>query len=306
MDNICHTLVGAALAESGLKRRTRGAMVTLLIGANLPDVDAVAMFSGSGLGFRRGLTHGILALVVLPLLLTALVLLWYRFLPRGGPAPRPRALLGLAALAVFTHPFLDWLNTYGMRWLMPLSGRWFYGDAVFIVDPWLLLVLAGGVLLARHRWAREHPAAGRPARVALALSGTYIAVMLAVTTIGRWVAARDLGMADASARDLMVGPVFARSYAREVIAVDEDAYRIGWVDWLPSPRLVLSKERIPIGDLAAARRAAERNGAARQMLAWARFPFCVAEEDGLWLDDLRYAWGGRSWAAVRLPPTVGP
>jgi inner membrane protein len=306
VDNLCHTLVGAALAESGLKRRTRGAVATLLIGANLPDVDAVAMFSGSGLGFRRGLTHGMLAQAVLPLLLTALVLLWYRLVPRHGPAPRPRVLLGLATLAVLTHPFLDWLNTYGMRWLAPFSGRWFYGDAVFIVDPWLLLVLAGGVLLARLRWAKGHPAAGRPARVALALAGTYIAVMLAVTTVGRWVAARDLGLATAGPRDLMVGPVFAKPYAREVIAVDQDAYRIGWVDWWPSPRLVLSKERIPIGDLVAARRGAEYNGPARQMLAWARFPFCVTEGDALWLDDLRYAWGGRSWAAVRLPVAAGP
>jgi hypothetical protein len=31
MDNLCHTLVGAALGEAGLKRRTRFASATLMI-----------------------------------------------------------------------------------------------------------------------------------------------------------------------------------------------------------------------------------------------------------------------------------
>jgi inner membrane protein len=36
-----------------------------------------------------------------------------------------------------------------MRWLMPFSGRWFYGDAVFIMDVWLWLVLGVGYLAGR-------------------------------------------------------------------------------------------------------------------------------------------------------------
>jgi inner membrane protein len=42
---------------------------------------------------------------------------------------------------------------------MPFDGRWFYGDAVFIIDPWLWLLLGGAALLmysqsrpARVRW----------------------------------------------------------------------------------------------------------------------------------------------------------
>jgi hypothetical protein len=36
MDNLCHTLTGAALAEAGLKHRTRFASAALMIAANLP------------------------------------------------------------------------------------------------------------------------------------------------------------------------------------------------------------------------------------------------------------------------------
>ena len=46
IDPICHTLVGAGLARSGLARRTALGTTTLLIGANLPDVDVLAYFWG--------------------------------------------------------------------------------------------------------------------------------------------------------------------------------------------------------------------------------------------------------------------
>ncbi len=47
MDPICHTLVGAALAESGLKKRTALGTATLLIGANLPDMDVLSLHWGA-------------------------------------------------------------------------------------------------------------------------------------------------------------------------------------------------------------------------------------------------------------------
>ena len=151
MDPIAHTLVGAAAAQTGLGRRSAYATAALVIGANLPDIDGVAMFlSGdSSLYWRRGWTHGILANVLLPLLLTALLIAWSRAF--GRPPPRPCVLLGLSYLAVWSHPSLDWLNTYGVRWLMPFDGTWFYGDTLFVVDPWFWLILAGAAFLFRSR-----------------------------------------------------------------------------------------------------------------------------------------------------------
>lgn len=153
MDPIAHTFTGAALAASGLRRTTPLATATLLIGANAPDVDVVSAFGApfESFAFRRGWTHGVLALAILPLIITALVLLWDRWVrrrenPSAAPA-RAGPILGLAALAVLTHPALDWLNNYGLRWLMPFDGRWFYGDAVFIIDPWIWLGFGGVAFL---------------------------------------------------------------------------------------------------------------------------------------------------------------
>jgi len=161
MDPLAHTLLGATLAESGLKLRSRYATATLLIGANLPDIDAVANFWGAdaALHSRRGVTHGVLAMVALPLMLAAAVWSWHRW--RGSSAPtvdapgfRGRAIVALAFLGVLSHSALDWLNTYGVRLLMPFDGRWFYGDTLFIVDPWFWLLAAAGVVLARSESAR--------------------------------------------------------------------------------------------------------------------------------------------------------
>ena len=104
------------------------------------------------LAFRRGITHGWPALIVLPFLVTAVMLGWDRWVRRRrDPAARPaRAgpLFALSVLGLLTHPSLDWLNTYGMRWGLPFDGSWSYGDALFIVDPWVWLTLGSAVLLS--------------------------------------------------------------------------------------------------------------------------------------------------------------
>ena len=154
MDPLAHTLAGAALAETRLGKVTPLAAPALILGSNLPDIDAVAMLVDRDLALavRRGWTHGVLALVVLPVVLTLALLLLDRSLARRrGQEPRARAgpLLGISALAVASHSSLDWLNTYGVRLLMPFDGTWFYGDALFIVDAWVWLMLGAPVVLAR-------------------------------------------------------------------------------------------------------------------------------------------------------------
>jgi inner membrane protein len=140
LDPLAHTLCGAAIAACSKEPRGRFTTALLVIGANLPDVDVLSYAWGpdAALGFRRGWTHGVLALAVWPFLLIAAE----RGLARLTATPRAgRSFLLLAGLAVWSHPVLDYFNTYGIRLLMPFDERWFYGDALFIVDPWLWLLL---------------------------------------------------------------------------------------------------------------------------------------------------------------------
>jgi inner membrane protein len=176
VDPVTHSLTGAVLSKAGLNRTTPLATATLVLAANAPDIDVVAALQGgfASLAHRRGLTHGPLALLLLPVVVTAGVLLYDRLWRRrrADVAPAlPLPILALAVLGVLTHPPLDWMNTYGIRLLMPFSERWFYGDALFIVDPWIWLVLALPVVgLAAGR-------RGRAGWIVLGIGATLLVLM---------------------------------------------------------------------------------------------------------------------------------
>jgi inner membrane protein len=158
VDNLTHSLVGLAAAKAGLGRVSPYATFICVAAANLPDIDIVALARGPAfyLQHHRGITHsivGTLALAVaLPLLFCAAERVWAR--ARGGePRARLKWLLICSLLLSASHPLLDWTNSYGVRPLLPWDGRWIYGDLLFVIDPWLWLVLLGACfLLAKSRW----------------------------------------------------------------------------------------------------------------------------------------------------------
>jgi inner membrane protein len=302
MDNLCHTLVGAALGKAGLDKRTPLATATLLIGANLPDVDVLAYLWGSdaALSFRRGWTHGVFALALWPFVLTGLMLAWDRGVRRrrnrDAPPADPRALLLLAAVSILTHPFLDWLNNYGMRWLMPFRDVWFYGDTLYIVDPWIWLALGLGVALSR--WWSE-----RPARVALAAVSVYILALALSGLAARAMALRALSESGIPPARLMAGPVFATPFRRQIVADLGDRYVVGTLEWLPRPAFVIGSEGVPKGGDHPAVAAAGRLREGAIFLHWARFPFFrVEERTDVWavqMIDVRYTLQpGRGFGAT--------
>lgn len=284
MDNLTHTLLGAALAEAGLRRKTPLATATLLIGANLPDVDGILYWVASpdsAYGFRRGWTHGVLALAVWPFVLTAAMLAWDRWVRRRRhPETAPAlggTLLWLALLAVCTHPLLDWFNTYGIRWLMPFSRRWFYGDVLFIADPWVWLALGLGWWASRRRRAAGAPGAGRPARLALAVTAAYVLLMGASGAAARQVARGALAARGYVEPRVMAGPEPLTPFRRQIVADVGPGYLLGTVDWLRRPLFVAEGSLIVKGDGAPEVAAAERTPRGEAFVRWARFPFFLVE-----------------------------
>ncbi len=189
MDNLTHSLVGALIGQTGLKKKTGLAMPALIIGANLPDVDAACFFWLEGtehLGFRRGITHGPPALVLLPLILAGLLWGWDRWQASRGKRPEGRApvhfgwLYGLAFLGCLTHPLLDWLNVYGIRFFEPFSSQWYYGDVLFIIDVWLWVLMGFGLWLSLRKEKRGGDWR-KSARVVLAAVLAYIGVQAGIT-----------------------------------------------------------------------------------------------------------------------------
>src|SRR5215203_6494083 len=212
MDNLCHSLVGMALSRAGLNRRTALATSTLVIANNLPDID-VAVFATNTLAmsFRRGWTHGVLAQLTLPIALTGVMLLYDRYSrKKTSPADRahPGQLLLLSYLGVLMHVFMDFTNSYGVRLLMPFSERWFYGDALYIVDPWLYLMLGLAWWLGR-----QH---ARAARLCVALAAIYVLAMVGSNVLARREVASGLTRAGRPADTrFMVTPVVVNPLRRE-------------------------------------------------------------------------------------------
>src|SRR2546421_1667997 len=153
MDNLTHSLVGLSLSKAGLERVSPYATTVCLLSANAADADFVAVFFGDRwtlLHHHRGITHSIVGTITIGLLVPLLVAVIERTITsirRRPPTIRLRGLMVASLIAAATHPLMDWMNNYGVRPLLPWSGRWFYGDLVFIIDPYIWLVLGGAAFL---------------------------------------------------------------------------------------------------------------------------------------------------------------
>lgn len=307
MDNLCHSLAGAAIAHAARGPRLPRAVLLGVVAANIPDVDAfVYLFgeSASAVAFRRGATHGIPALMVWSLVLPTLFAWLQRVRPLGSEQARVhwRQYLPIAALAVVSHPALDWLNTYGVRFLAPFSDRWFYGDAVFIVDPVMLAVLGTGVIGSAWAAGRGRPWASRPALAALVVVFAYAAGMKSASAMTRREVVAKLGIAEPAPRDLMVAPM-PLAWGRHDIVVRRpptyDRYMATWVGG--RPEVSERRWRDPIGDDSTVVARVRETADGRRFLRWSRFPYFVAGDvaDSAFVGDLRYSVGTvESWAGL--------
>ena len=223
MDNLTHTLTAVALSHAGLNRKTRFATLTVIAGANLPDLDVVTWANSTAtyLRYHRGITHSIIGVVVLGVIAG---LAAYAMARRAGPAKHGiaanalwLAACGLAGTA--SHLLLDFTNAYGVRPFLPFSGRWYAWDIEFIVDPLLIFLLTAGLAIpALLRLISEEVGAGKPAYRAGAIFALAAVVLV-------W------GVRDASHRravTLLDSLQFGREDPRRVGAFPSPANPLSW------------------------------------------------------------------------------
>ena len=298
MDNLTHGLAGAVLGQMGLKRKTGLAMPTLVIGANLPDIDAFATLLGTQqLALRRGLTHGPLALLLLPLLLTGAMLAWDGWQARRGRRPpgrapvRPGWLLLLAYLATASHPLLDWLNSYGIRLLEPFSSEWFAANTLFIIDLWLWLAMGLALWLSLRRERRGDARWRGPAWACGVAIVAYVGANGLIT--GRAEALTHAHVHDEHARTptkVVANPVPVAFWRREVLWRDatlhgQGAYGLrvfGESLHLDAP----AAHRMDDARIEAVRRASPEAAA---FLFWSSMPVARFEDGHVILTDQRFS-----------------
>jgi inner membrane protein len=162
VDNLTHSLAGLIIADAALALRQRSAappppqrfraaaLATSVFANNAPDLDFVYTGITNGrLGYllhHRGHTHTLVAVLPLALLAYGLGLLVSRLGPRSPASADRGTLAGLAVLGGLVHVAFDFCNNYGVHPFWPVYSGWFYGDAIFIVDPWLMLIGIGMAL----------------------------------------------------------------------------------------------------------------------------------------------------------------
>ena len=235
--------------QAGPFRKAPLAMATGLIAANLPDVDGVIYFYGNtadALAFRRGWTHGILAMAVLPFVLAGAMLAFDRFVRRRIRPEKPpalwRPLLLLSAIGVLSHPLLDFLNTYGVRFLAPFSWEWFYGDALYIIDPSGSGPRSGPECACRAGVRRRaSPTRNAPRAHRAPATAAYAVSMMLSGVVGRLAANRSF----AGSERRMVGPKSINPLRRQLVLDFGQEYRYGSVEFRPWPNTELSRNVDP-------------------------------------------------------------
>jgi inner membrane protein len=207
-------------------------------------------------------------------------------------------LLLASFVGVLSHPLLDLMNTYGTRVLEPFSHRWFYADSLFIIDPWIWLMLILGLEMS---WRAERLGRGwrRPAGWALTAMLLYVGLNVAISA--RAVAlTQPLVERVASPRMIVAGEVPLEFWKRRMIWRGDAVGGSGEYNLLEglnharlNPELVplrLNDPRLPA--------AAARDRHVRAFLFWSRMPMVTIVGGRAYLTDQRFydqSSRSRSW-----------
>lgn len=177
MDSLTQIVLGAAVAEATLgKKIGNKALLWGGIAGTIPDLDVfyIKLIGGGAIEeivLHRGISHSITFAVLMAPVLGWLV----HWLYRKKNEASFLQWTNLFFWAIFTHPLLDCLTTYGTQLFLPFSDYRVTIASVFIVDffytvPFLLSVIAVSFINRTNGWRRKINYLG------LALSSAYLLV----------------------------------------------------------------------------------------------------------------------------------
>jgi membrane-bound metal-dependent hydrolase YbcI (DUF457 family) len=178
VDNVTHTLFALTLARTPLGRAGRGATAALVLASNAPDIDIISAARRGAVDYliwHRGPTHGPLG--ILGLGVAAAGLVWAALQSSARLRPRPPAidgahdrdraaganraqgsdpadaslgmLVAVSMIGVLLHVLMDLPTSYGTRLFSPFDWHWYAVDWLPIIDIYLLIALAAGLVFGR-------------------------------------------------------------------------------------------------------------------------------------------------------------
>ena len=254
MEPVTHFLSGAILSRAGFNRKTAYATLAMTLAAEMPDIDVFWSVRGPLAGFQhhRGITHTFLGAPVEALVVTG-VMGGIHTLRKNKPEQQPKwHLLWLfSTLAIFLHILLDFTNNYGVRPFFPFDPHWHAWSIVFIVDPFLLLVLIAGLVLPAIFGLTDREISNR--RVPFRGRGLAIATLLLIGLYYGWRSTeqahalnlvRQAGVGSAPVERLAAEPYPFSPFHWHAIVETADYYQTADVStWTPATRMTVSRSR---------------------------------------------------------------
>jgi inner membrane protein len=290
VDNLTHTLVGVALAQSGVSRTSRGAAAAVVLASNLPDIDVLFALGGSAayLDHHRDLTHSVVGAPILAIALAAILWLCLRGARFGG-------LLIASLVGVSGHVFLDLWTSYGTRVFSPFDHTFYAWDLAAVVDPIILLVLLLTVLLARR------PALGaRAATVGLGLVLAYVGARAVLHQ--KAIDEALLRLPSTTVQRLVALPTPLDPFLWRIVADTGPSYWTGAVALNGATEPFRRRDKR--GEDGLVTRVREESAVARVFLAFSAFPWLEVEStsDGTAVTwrDLRFERRGRDSFVARV------
>ncbi len=146
MEMVTQLLVALVLARAALERLAAGSAWVLAALTLLLDADLLSQRFGAAayLEWRRTATHSLTGAGVIAI---AVALLFWWFRRRSRRPVRLLAALAACLLGAGVHLVVALLDVHGAQLLWPFRHDWYAWDLLEPMDPWVLLLLTGGLLL---------------------------------------------------------------------------------------------------------------------------------------------------------------
>lgn len=153
MDNLTHSLFGAAIAEVYVENKFKNSAFRphknifyffSIFANSCPDLDLFfGLIDNSSIGYmlnHRGWTHTVAGTIPQIVLLMGAAWMWLRFM-RQDLMIYFKDIVLLLFFGLQAHMLLDFFNSYGVHPWSPLDNTWYYLDSIFIIEPLLWFAL---------------------------------------------------------------------------------------------------------------------------------------------------------------------
>lgn len=259
MDPVTHALTGAALNQLGLKKKA--SLAVLLISSLAPDLDYITRLWGADvfLRYHRGITHGVAALFVVPLMIG--IIFGYR---KGFFYYFFVSLLGYGV-----HLLMDLSTQYGTRIMSPLDWEPYSLDLTFIIDPYIII----GLLICIIFGWRNKKKAPVIAAVALALMVSYFGARHYLHD-----KAKDFLRTKLDANTYKMCPLPNDFLRWWFVAKAGDEFMVGFADLFTQRVCVQERYKINTGDPFIKR--SEGLSPVRNFLYFAKYPYAEVRTEG--------------------------